>query len=304
MLVTSDIPMDQLVNKVTVDLLNHDVQLSYSKCQTISSDARLTFICVSNKFAEKPMTSFLWSCLNQIQKAEHKGDPNSELGLYKACGKTMPKIVLKKDFPYIGVWEAWKEGVDMGYTIVWILMCAMEDIPQVERALKIYKHSGLLKEDFGQHATAVRAPEKDAENETGKEKYHEMLQSGHSVELSMGILSLDNIVNPDIKVPVAYWKRNTHSSTKRHTETPFGKCCILSPFRAPRAQYKCFRVCAGKLMVCDEAEAMSSEVQFEVKEKVKFQRFSNLLFLLGSVPARGLKHIINMFQSPKPLVVP
>ena len=95
-------------------------------------------------------------------------------------------------------------------------MCHRQ-IPQVERAIIIYKRSGLLKEDFGQHATVVRALEKDAENETGKEKYHEMLQFGHSVQLSMGILSLDDIVNPDIKVPVTYWKCNTRSSTTRPT---------------------------------------------------------------------------------------
>jgi len=179
MLVESDIEIETLVNKVAVDLLDHDVQLNYSKCQTISSEARLTFICLSNKFSETYMTSFIWSRRNHIQKQEYARDMDSEFGRFEARGVKMPKIVVKKDYPYNGIWEARKDGVDTSYKIVWILMCATDSIDQVERAVKIYKRSGLLNKDFGPYANVVRAPEKNAEDETGKEKYHEILLSSH-----------------------------------------------------------------------------------------------------------------------------
>jgi hypothetical protein len=166
MLVESDIEIETLVNKVAVDLLDHDVQLNYSKCQTISSEARLTFICLSNKFSETSMTSFI-----HIQKQEYARDMDSELGRLEARGVKMPKIVVKKDYPYNGIWEARKDGVDTSYKIVWILMCATDRIDQVERAVN--------NKDFGPYANVVRAPEKNAEDETGKEKYHEILLSSH-----------------------------------------------------------------------------------------------------------------------------
>ena len=215
MLVESDIEIETLVNKVAVDLLDHDIQLNYSKCQTISSEARLTFICLSNKFAEKPMTSFIWSRLNQIQKQEYTRDVTSELGQMEARGLKMPKIVMKKDYPYNGIWETRKDGVDTSYKIVWILMCSTDAVAQVERAVKIYKRSGLLSKDFGPYANVIRAPEKDAEDETGKEKYHEMLLSSHSVQLSMGILAIEDLINPDVEVEVTYWKRLTRASDRR-----------------------------------------------------------------------------------------
>jgi hypothetical protein len=83
----------------------------------------------------------------------------------------MPKIVVKKNYPYNGIWEARKDGVDTSYKIVWILMCATDRIDQVERAVN--------NKDFGPYANVVRAPEKNAEDETGKEKYHEILLSSH-----------------------------------------------------------------------------------------------------------------------------
>lgn len=149
MLVESDVEIEALVNKVAVDLLDHDVQLNYSKCQTISSEARLTFICLSNKFTKKPVTSFIWSRLHQIQKQEYARDTGSELGGFEARGVKMPKIVVKKDYPYNGIWEARKDGVDTSCKIVWILMCAIDSIDQVERAIKIYKRSVIFAVSVG-----------------------------------------------------------------------------------------------------------------------------------------------------------
>ena len=42
-----------------------------------------------------------------------------------------------------------------------------------------------------------------------------MLLSSHLVQLSMGILALEDQINPDVEVDITYWKRTTRASEKR-----------------------------------------------------------------------------------------
>jgi hypothetical protein len=54
------------------------------------------------------------------------------------------------------------------------LQYAVENTEVVEMASKIYKRSGWINRDFGQHATSIRAPEKDkATDETTLLRYHQ-----------------------------------------------------------------------------------------------------------------------------------
>ena len=178
MLVASNVPIKELVEAVQIDLIDHEVQIEYKDCQSIASENRLTFLCMSNKFSEESMSLFIEKRLQEIQKREHARDATSFLGQCHAKSVIFPSIVIRREFPYNGIWEERKDGEyrDTAYKQAFVLECSTTDIEQVEFAAKIYKRSGQLKADFGEHATMVRAPEKGkGTNETVHEKYHQML---------------------------------------------------------------------------------------------------------------------------------
>jgi len=117
---------------------------------------------MSNKFSEESVTLFIQKRLQEIQKREHSRDVTSFLGKYHSKSIVFPPIVIRREFTYNGIWEERKEGEykDFSYKQAFTLECSVSDIEQVEYAAKIYKRSGQLKADFGEHATMVRAPEK------------------------------------------------------------------------------------------------------------------------------------------------
>jgi hypothetical protein len=224
MLVASDVPIKELVEAVQIDLIDHEIQLEYKDCQSIASENRLTFLCISNKFSEESMSLFIQKRLQEIQRREHSRDVTSFLGRYHSKSAIFPSIVIRREFPYNGLWEERKEGEykDSSYKQAFTLECSVSDIEQVEYAAKIYKRSGQLKADFGEHATMVRAPEKGNKgtDETVREKYHQMLASHQAVQLSTGIIALPDVINPDYMVDVEYWRpatRNTPAATAERT---------------------------------------------------------------------------------------
>ncbi len=215
MLVASNVPIKELVDAVQIDLIDHEVQIEYKDCQSIASENRLTFLCMSNKFSEESMSLFIEKRFHEIQKREYNRDATSFLGQCHAKSVVFPSIVIRREFPYNGIWEERKDGEyrDNSYKQAFVLECSTDDIEQVEFAAKIYKRSGQLKADFGEHATMVRAPEKGkGTDETVREKYHQMLSSHQAVQLSTGIIALPDVTNPDYMVDVEYWRPTTRNT--------------------------------------------------------------------------------------------
>jgi hypothetical protein len=101
----------------------------------------------------------------------------------------------------------------MKYKVVLIVECSTNHVKQVEAACCLYKCSGLLIEDFGQHATMVRAPEKGNDvDKTKLQRYHALLNAHNAVQLSSGLVSLGDIINSNYKVDVSMWKPSTCSN--------------------------------------------------------------------------------------------
>ena len=134
------------------------------------------------------------------------------MGKYKAAGIKFPSIIVAREYPYNGVWEQCHEGEfkDTKYKLVWNVECSTNCVEQVEAACSLHKHSSLLVEDFGQHATMVYAPEKgDDVDETKLQRPHVLLNAHNAVQLSSVLVSLGDIINPDYKVDVSMWKLST-----------------------------------------------------------------------------------------------
>jgi hypothetical protein len=122
------------------------------------------------------------------------------LGKYKAAGVKLPSIIVAREYPYNGVWEQPCEGEfkDTKYKVVLIVECSTNHVKQVEAACCLYTCSGLLIEDFGQHATMVRASEKGNDvDKTKLQRYHALLNPHNAVQLSSGLVLLGDIINPN-----------------------------------------------------------------------------------------------------------
>jgi hypothetical protein len=222
-LMASNVPIELLVKAVGVDLIDLDVVLEFKDCQAIQSEARIHYTCIQNKFNEDSMTKFLYKRFKAIQKMEFARDPASLLGMREEAGKPFPMIVVKREYPYNGIWEQRKEGEysDSRYKMAFQLQYAVEHTEIVELASKIYKRSGWINRDFGQHATSIRAPEKDkTTDETSLLRYHQALTSHQAVMLSSGLTCFSDVTNPDYEVEEEFWKKSTRSSAEPPAEPP------------------------------------------------------------------------------------
>jgi hypothetical protein len=156
------------------------------------------------------MTKFLYKRFKAIQKMEFDRDRTSLLGQQEAAGKPFPMIVVKREYPYNGIWESRKEGEysDSRYKMAFQLQYAVEHSDIVEMmASKIYKRSGWINRDFGQHATDKNT------DETTLLRYHQALTSHQAVMLSSGLACFSDVTNPDYEVEEQLWKRNTRSAS-------------------------------------------------------------------------------------------
>jgi hypothetical protein len=169
------------------------------------------------------MTKFLYKHLKAIQKMEFAHDPMSLLGQQEAAGKPFPMIVVRREYPYNGLWEQRKKGEysDSRYKMAFQLQYAIEHTELVETASKIYKRSGWINRNFGQHATSIRVPEKDmATDESTLLCYHQALTSHQAVVLSSGLTCFSNVTNPYYEVEVEFWKKSTCSTANESEEPP------------------------------------------------------------------------------------
>jgi hypothetical protein len=137
-LMASNVPIELLVKAIGVDLIDLDVVLDYKDCQAIQSEARIHYTCIQNKFNEESMTKFLYKRFIAIQKMEFERDPLSLLGRREAAAKPFPMIVVKREYPYNGIWQSRKEGdySDSRYKMAFQLQYAIEHTEVVETASK------------------------------------------------------------------------------------------------------------------------------------------------------------------------
>lgn len=210
-LVESDIPIEELVEAVQIDLIDARIQLHVKTCQAIRHYERMHLLYVSNKFNRKQVEKDLHDQLTKLQQDYYLQDKNSELGRREAMGKHFPKIYVKVDYPFNGPFEKTKTGQDTRYKRVFVIEYSVEDQVHVETAVQLYKRSGRLSQFWGEHANIQIAPDKDPDitPATSLEKWHSILESHNATMLSFGMIRLDGIKSPDAMVPISYWKSSS-----------------------------------------------------------------------------------------------
>jgi hypothetical protein len=156
----SDVPIEELVEAVQIDLIDAQVQLQVKTCQAIRHEDKMHLMYVSNKFNRKQVEVDLQEQLAQIQKDYYVQDKESYLGKMEAAGRKFPKINLKLDYPFNGPFEK-RDGKDTRYKRVFVVEYAYDDKVQVETAVQLYKKSGRLSQHWGEHANIQIAPSKD-----------------------------------------------------------------------------------------------------------------------------------------------
>jgi hypothetical protein len=207
-LLEADIPIEELVDAIQIDLIDAQMQLQVKTCQALRHEERMCLMYVYNRYNKKQIERDLQ---DQLTKLQEDSDKESLLGALEAAGKKFPKIVVRVDYPYNGPFERNRDGVDSSYKRVFIIEYALEDKEHVETAVAAYKKSGRLTQFFGEHANIQIAPSKDAEETatTTIQKWHSICDSHSATMLSTGMVRLDGIKNPDVVIPVEYWKASS-----------------------------------------------------------------------------------------------
>ena len=206
----SDVEIPILVDAVQIDIMDLQVYLEVKTCQSISHESSLHLVRIYNKYNRGKLENDLQWQLQKFQEECHAVDPDSFLGVLQDTGIPFPKLVLKKDYPFNGPYEKTRDGVDTSYKRMWIVEYSTSDKEHVETGFKEFKKAGLLQKYWGQHANFHFAPSKDDEitPKTTLDKWYSICESHNATMLSMGMLRLDDIKNPDVEVPITYWKKS------------------------------------------------------------------------------------------------
>ena len=211
----ADIDVAEIVDAVTVDLIDHQIELEVKTCQAVRHEDLMHLVGVHNKFNHKCLERELQRQLTELQMSEFKRDPRSFLGTLQEAGREMPKIYVTKKYPHNGPWEKNSAGVDTSYKQMFIIEYATVDKDHVEHGFELLKRSGTLKAIWGEHATVQLAPPKGDEtvSQSTVDDWHSMCYSHNATILSMGLLKFDDIRNPDFEVDVEFWKKGKKDKT-------------------------------------------------------------------------------------------
>lgn len=216
-LLEADVPIEDIVDAVQIDLIEQKITLSVKTCQALRHVKRLHLMHVYNRYNRGQVEKDFQSQLIQFQKDQAEEKPDSLLGALEAAGKEFPRINVRLDYPFNGPFEKTKDGVDTRYKRTFVIKYAEKDAEHVEDAVKLYKRSGKLKAWWGEHAQTHIAPAKDDENvgETQLNQWHSICDTHSATMLSSGMVRLDHIKNPDYKVEVKFWKPSKNTGQEQ-----------------------------------------------------------------------------------------
>jgi hypothetical protein len=143
-----------------------------------------------------------------VQVDEYFRDKDSFLGKMEVIKFEVPKVTVRKDYPYNGPWRSEPYGTDTSFKRTFIIEYPTKNKEQMEAIVEILKHNGNFKRMWGEHANLHFAPSKD-ENETSQttlQRWHSICEAHNSTILSMGLVRFNDVINPDFKVEVKYLK--------------------------------------------------------------------------------------------------
>lgn len=216
--IEADVPIEDIVKQIQIDLMDLQITLEVKKCQAISHESMLHIVCVSNKFNRAMFEIELRRQLKDFQEACYEFDPESHLGKKQAAKKKVPVINVKCDYPFNGPWEKTKDGQDTRHKRMFVLEYDTKDKLHVETLMKEFKRTGQLTAYWGEHTNFHFAPPKDKEDEesfTKKQKWAQICDSHSATMLSSGVVMLEEVKNSDYKVDVKFWKASKASKEAR-----------------------------------------------------------------------------------------
>jgi hypothetical protein len=214
-LLESNVPIEDMVDMVAVDMMDHHIILEYKTCQCISHESSLHLVRVYNKFSRPSVEKALQQQLANVQMEEYRRDKTSFLGSLQHKKIVFPKISVQKDYPFNGPFKKEADGADTTFKKQWTILYDTKYKEQVEAAVKIFKDSGALSRYWGEHANIHHAPPKTEEtSETKLNEWHRICNGHSGTMLSMGMIKFEDIIDPDYPVKVEYWKS---SPSKRPT---------------------------------------------------------------------------------------
>lgn len=215
-LLLSDVDVEAMVEAVTVDMMDHQITLEYKTCQAISHEFRLHAVRVYNRFNVRSFQEMFQRQIEDIQAEQYLHDEEGFLGTLEAAGFKVPKVTVRKDYPFNGPWRKDEYGTDTRFKQVFYIEYPTQNAEQMEAIVAILKKSGKFRETWGQHASLHFAPPKDEEltSHTTLQKWHSICEAHNSTILSMGMIRLNDVINPDFKVEVNFLKSSKNKGER------------------------------------------------------------------------------------------
>ncbi len=173
--------------------------LFYKKCQEVDTVSKLILLGVPNPIKEEVIQSTLNTVLVNLEITLLNTD--SEYKLTKEQQKSWIKYVVVKEFPPGMPWEdaeekKKKQGSNNAH-LAYVLQVHQPDYKRIRKLCQIAKQRKLWLQHWGNTAFTVEIPENDSQQRE-KTRYIQMVQTHGLVQLSLGMASINKVVNADL----------------------------------------------------------------------------------------------------------
>jgi hypothetical protein len=173
--------------------------LFYKKCQEVDTVSKLILLGVPNSIKEEVIQSTLNTVLVNVEITLLNTD--SEYKLTKEQQKNWIKYAVVKEFPLGMPWEdaeekKKKQGSNNA-RLAYVLQVHQPNYKRIRKLCQIAKQRKLWLQHWGNTAFTVEIPENDSQ-QGEKTRYIQMVQTHGSVQLILGMASINGVVDADL----------------------------------------------------------------------------------------------------------
>jgi hypothetical protein len=172
--------------------------LFYKKCQEVDTVSKLILLGVPNTIEEEEIQKMLSKVLVDLKCTLL--ETGSEYELTKDQRNNWIKYAVTKEFPPGMPWEDAEEKKkkqgNNNTRLAYILQVYQPDYEQFRNLCQIAKQRKLWLQHWGNVAFTVEIPENNSQ-QGEKTHYIQMVQTHGSVQLSLGVASIDGVIDAD-----------------------------------------------------------------------------------------------------------
>jgi len=184
------------------DLRTMGCSLFYKKCQEVDTVSKLILLGVPNSIKEDVIKNTLDKVLSELECMLLQTDSEYKLTKYQ-CQNWINDAVNREfspGMPWEDAEEKKKKQGGNNARLAYVLQVYQPDYDRISKLCHMAKQRKLWANHWGNTAFTVEIPENDSQTQQGKKvHYIQMVQTHGSVQLGLGVASINGVIDTDSK---------------------------------------------------------------------------------------------------------